>query len=299
MNGKNEWMQKDGGWERNGIFYPRVAMIKINDDGLDGSAEKYYRDQMVHYAPGCIWSCLFPGVEETYFFVNCKFVETGQEIILPIYTLDFSSEQKEEIIKGHKLSLENFEKIEGTIIGPVFSTGSLKRLEEVISSPPTKGNYGSLVDDLGIHDLQEFIKKNSEWKKRDNGWERGGTLYAQVAKIRHDKLLKAREFRGMFHPNDMVSYSHDLIYKEEVAPGIFMYLASVKKVDEVDDTRMPIPLGMLEFSPGQKQAIKKAKQFPNAAFEKLPSGIQDDVLDEPLLIDLDDDGYYGDDDRGF
>lgn len=148
-----EFYKKDGGWSCNGVFFPRIAPIKIDDDATDGSAEKHYCGKMVHYAPGCIWIANFPGIEAPVCFADCKLLDTGHEIILPIYTLDLSSEQKEEIIKERNLSLNNFEKIKGIIIGPVFSKGSIKRLEEELSIPPVKGNYGSLVDDLGICEL--------------------------------------------------------------------------------------------------------------------------------------------------
>lgn len=111
------------------------------------------------------------------------------------------------------------------------------------------------------------MNKN-EWIRKDGGWERDGVFYPGVAPIKADTLLKSPDFRGVFHPGDMVYFCKNLIYKEEIAPEKYLYLASVKRVDGENTACFPVPLGMLEFSPQQKREIQRFNKFPDSAFEK-------------------------------
>jgi len=136
-------------------------------------------------------------------------------------------------------------------------------------------------------------REKNEWSQKNGCWEKNGVIYPRVARIRPDKLLKTQEFRGLFHPNDMVHYCENLIFKEEVGDGVFIYLASVKPVEGDEAKCSPIPLGLLEFTPEQKSAIIKKTGFPKSAFEKLPSRIKDEeVFDEPIGVES---FYLGDD----
>ena len=134
--------------------------------------------------------------------------------------------------------------------------------------------------------------ESKEWKKKDGGWEHNNVLYPKVAKIRADRLLKSPDFRGIFKPNDMVHYCDNLIYKEELGPDNFIYLASVKNVEGEDTVCRPIPLGLLEFTLEQKKEIMKKTKFPKSAFDKLPSRVNDEeIFDEPYGVELG--GKYG------
>lgn len=129
---------------------------------------------------------------------------------------------------------------------------------------------------LGGHACLGWDKKTkkmneNKWIRKDGGWERDGVFYPGVAPIKADTLLKSPDFRGVFRPGDMVYFCKNLIYKEEIAPEKYLYLASVKKVDGENTVCFPVPLGMLELSPEQKQEIKKFNKFPDSAFEKIHS----------------------------
>lgn len=132
------------------------------------------------------------------------------------------------------------------------------------------------------------MKEKNDWIKKDGGWYHNQVFYPKVAKIKADRLLKSPEFRGLFHPNTMVYYCDNLIHREEVEPGQYIYLASVRNVEGEDAVCRPIPLGLLEFTPEQKKELKRATGFPSSAFEKLHSGIQD-MIDEPFGVGLGDD----------
>lgn len=130
-------------------------------------------------------------------------------------------------------------------------------------------------------------KKVNEWTKKDGVWERNGVFYPRVAVIKKDKLLKKSDIRNFFKPGTMVHYYENLMSKEEIDDSGFIYLASVRSVESSENACVPIPLGLLEFTPQQKKEIMKITGFPKSAFEKMPSGIHDEVIfDEPFGVDL-------------
>jgi hypothetical protein len=137
-------------------------------------------------------------------------------------------------------------------------------------------------------------EKKNAWNRKDGAWEYNGEVYSHVARIKADKLLKNPEFRDYFRPRSFVHYCANLISKEEIGEGNFIYLASVKNV-EGDDTRCrPIPLGLLEFTTSQKKEIIKVTGFPKSAFEKIPVIKNEEVFDEPFGVELDGVGYLDD-----
>lgn len=108
---------------------------------------------MVHYTMEGIWASDSPDGGIDFYFSEVKLVDTGQKMLLALYQLDLSSEQKAEIMKEKNLTLENFEQPEGVFFGGSFLKEDVKRLEDIISGPPTKGNHSSLVDDLGLNEI--------------------------------------------------------------------------------------------------------------------------------------------------
>lgn len=129
-------------------------------------------------------------------------------------------------------------------------------------------------------------KKVSEWTKKDGGWEHNGVFYPRVAVIKKDKLLKKSDIRQVFKPGTLVHYYENLMSKEEIGDSI-IYLASVRSVESFEEACLPIPIGLLDFSPEQKKEIMKITGFPKSAFEKMPSGIHDEVIfEEPFGVDL-------------
>lgn len=84
-------------------------------------------------------------------------------------------------------------------------------------------------------------------------------------------------------------YCPVLISREEIGEDQFIYLASIKNVEGKDTVCRAIPLGLLEFTLQQKKEIIKVNGFPKSAFDKLPSGIQEEkILDEPFLVEFGD-----------
>lgn len=109
----SEWVQEDGGWKRNGVFYPRVAKIRADKLLKNPELRNYFKpNTFVHYCTAFIFKEEV-GAEQFIYFASVKRVE-GDDTdcrLIPLGLLEFTSEQKKEIIKKTRFPKKAFDKI--------------------------------------------------------------------------------------------------------------------------------------------------------------------------------------------
>jgi hypothetical protein len=132
---KDEWIQKDGGWERNGVFYPRVARIKADKLLKNPEFREHFRPRsFVHYCANFMFK---EEIEEgiSFYLASVKNVEGDNTRCrsIPLGLLEFTPEQKKEIIKETGFPKSAFEKIPSGI-----------KDEEVFDAP-----FGIEIDGVG------------------------------------------------------------------------------------------------------------------------------------------------------
>ena len=126
-------------------------------------SEGKYKGLIAHYDPKKIWVSDFPDMGMGLYLTEVEIDGILEKPMLPIFILNFSEKQKEEIMVERNFSSDAFEKPEGLDYIHVSTKENMERiLGPLDEKPPKKGNHSSLVDDLH---LGEFIDAIIELKE--------------------------------------------------------------------------------------------------------------------------------------
>ncbi len=110
---KKEWTQKDGYWEKDGVIFPRVARIKTDKLLKDPELRGFFKPRtFVHYCENFIYKEEISDNEFIY-FASVKNVEGDDTACrpIPLGLLEFTSQQKKEIVKATNCPKSAFEKL--------------------------------------------------------------------------------------------------------------------------------------------------------------------------------------------
>lgn len=126
-------------------------------------SEGKYKGLMAHYEPEKIWVSDFPDMGMGLYLTEMEIDGILEKPIMPIFILNFSEKQKEEIMRERNFSSDAFEKPEGL---DYIHVSTKENMEKILSPlderPPKKGNHSSLIDDLNMGELIDEIMETKD-----------------------------------------------------------------------------------------------------------------------------------------